>query len=344
MIAAASRLDPGEPVGRAEVPRRDVEQGDQARGQRSPRGTRRLCPARRTRARSPPPPTRRQTVRNVHGSSSRSASFMAGQLLPHRTVSAPRRRSPPSGRWLNAVDSARGDRPVQSATRRRRSRPGSLNGRSGRRRPSTRVSAFRARSTSVIASTSYTQPPQVPPPTAWSAAQSAGRPAGGRDRARGRAAGAAPPAPGRLPPGPTPGRRGRPGRSSPRAGCGRSRSGSGRRRRTLPIGPPASASGADVADARARRDAREARVGEHGDVLAERQVLQRGRDLVDLLHARAQRPAADQHQDVARLDALRPRALDRRDRRALGREDARRARSSGRRRRRRPRSDRWRCS
>ena len=48
--------------------------------------------------------------------------------------------------------------------------------------------------------------------------------------------------------------------------------------RSLPIGPPASASGDDVADARAGGDAAEPRVGEHRDVLAERQVLQRAGD------------------------------------------------------------------
>ena len=63
--------------------------------------------------------------------------------------------------------------------------------------------------------------------------------------------------------------------------------------------------GADVADAGAGGDAGEARVGEDGDVLAERQVLERRGDLVDLLHARAQRPAADQHEDVAGLDRSR---------------------------------------
>ena len=70
--------------------------------------------------------------------------------------------------------------------------------------------------------------------------------------------------------------------------------------RTLPIGPPASASGRNVADAGAGGDAAETRVGEHRDVLAEIQMLQRGGDLIDLLHARAHRAAADQHDDVAR--------------------------------------------
>src|SRR5262245_25580565 len=69
-----------------------------ASGQRSARGTLRLCPLPRTRRSSPPPPTRRQIVRNIHGSSSRSASFIAGQLPPQRRVRATRRRTPPSDR------------------------------------------------------------------------------------------------------------------------------------------------------------------------------------------------------------------------------------------------------
>src|SRR5213592_3901030 len=43
--------------------------------------------------------------------------------------------------------------------------------------------------------------------------------------------------------------------------------------------------GANVADAGARRDAREAGVGEESDVLAEAQVLEGGGDLINLLHA-----------------------------------------------------------
>ena len=42
----------------------------------------------------------------------------------------------------------------------------------------------------------------------------------------------------------------------------------------------------------------------HGDVLAEVEVLQRGGELVGLLHAGAHRPAADQHEHIAGLDAL----------------------------------------
>ena len=154
-----------------------LKKATRARGQRSPRGTRRLWPLARTRARSPPPPTRRQTVRNVHGSISRSASFIAGQLLPQRTVSAPgggaarraakrahrgraRRwpardaaRGPGAGRARPCVSAPRARAPRRSRRRRRRSRP-----RCRRRRPGA-------------------------PPTA-------GCPAGDRDRARGRARGA----------------------------------------------------------------------------------------------------------------------------------------------------------
>ena len=56
-------------------------------------------------------------------------------------------------------------------------------------------------------------------------------------------------------------------------------------------------------------------------VLAEVEVLQRGRELVRLLHAGAHRAAADEHQDVACLDLP---ALDRRDGCRLGHEDPRR--------------------
>ena len=57
--------------------------------------------------------------------------------------------------------------------------------------------------------------------------------------------------------------------------------------------------GGDVADAGAGGDAAEARVGEHGDVLAEGEMLEGGGDLVDLLHAGAHGAAADEHDDVA---------------------------------------------
>src|SRR5262249_3165039 len=82
----------------------------------------------------------------------------------------------------------------------------------------------------------------------------------------------------------------------------------------------------DVADARPGRNAAEARVGHDRDVLAEAQVLQRRRDLVDLLHAAAHRPAADEDQHVARLERVGAVAFDRADRRPLAGEDARRPR------------------
>ena len=50
--------------------------------------------------------------------------------------------------------------------------------------------------------------------------------------------------------------------------------------------------------------------------LPKSQILERRGDLVGLLHARAHRPAADQHEHVAGLDPSGP-ALDRRDRRRL---------------------------
>src|SRR5205085_2847082 len=57
-------------------------------------------------------------------------------------------------------------------------------------------------------------------------------------------------------------------------------------------------------------------------VLAEGQMLEGGGDLVDLFHSRAQRRPADQHEHVARLDAIRSPALDRGDRVTLLREHA----------------------
>src|SRR5262249_32832065 len=57
--------------------------------------------------------------------------------------------------------------------------------------------------------------------------------------------------------------------------------------------------GSHVADAGARRDAGEARIRHHRDLLAPGQVLESGGDLVDLLHARSQRAAANEHKDVA---------------------------------------------
>ena len=55
----------------------------------------------------------------------------------------------------------------------------------------------------------------------------------------------------------------------------------------------------DVSDAGARGDAAEARVGEQGNVLAVRQLLERGGDLINLLHAGAGRTPADQYKHVA---------------------------------------------
>ena len=68
---------------------------------------------------------------------------------------------------------------------------------------------------------------------------------------------------------------------------------------------------------------------------AERQELERRRQLVGLLHPGAERAAAGEDDHVARLDRLAARALDRGDRVPLAREDARAARRAGRRRRRR---------
>src|SRR5215468_7507290 len=52
--------------------------------------------------------------------------------------------------------------------------------------------------------------------------------------------------------------------------------------------------GSHVADAGARGDTGKARVGDHRDLLTPGQVLESGGDLVDLLHARSQRAAADE--------------------------------------------------
>src|SRR4030095_14483457 len=78
----------------------------------------------------------------------------------------------------------------------------------------------------------------------------------------------------------------------------------------LPHGPAGQRLRPHVADTGAGGHAREARVGDHRDLLAPREVLQRRGDLVDLLHPRAEGGAADQHQDVAGLEALRSLALD----------------------------------
>lgn len=59
--------------------------------------------------------------------------------------------------------------------------------------------------------------------------------------------------------------------------------------------------GSDVSDAGARRDAREARVGEHGHVFAPGHVSERARELIGLFHAGPEGTASDQHQHVTRL-------------------------------------------
>src|SRR5262245_51065500 len=52
-------------------------------------------------------------------------------------------------------------------------------------------------------------------------------------------------------------------------------------------------------------------------------MSERSRDLIDLLHAAAQRPATDQHHHVSWLNPLGATALDRLDRAALARKDPR---------------------
>ena len=69
-------------------------------------------------------------------------------------------------------------------------------------------------------------------------------------------------------------------------------------------GPAGERFGADVADARPRRDAREPRVGRKRDRLADVEILERRGDLVDLFHARAHRAAAGEHDHRARRDAV----------------------------------------
>src|SRR5262245_51915237 len=75
-------------------------------------------------------------------------------------------------------------------------------------------------------------------------------------------------------------------------------------------------------DARARRDAAETGIREHGDVLAEAEMLERRGDLVDLLHPRPHRAAADQHEYIAGFQAVVAVALDGLDGCVLAREDA----------------------
>ena len=53
--------------------------------------------------------------------------------------------------------------------------------------------------------------------------------------------------------------------------------------------------GGDMADAGSGGDAAEARIGQDGNVLAVGKLLERGSNLINLLHARARRPAADEN-------------------------------------------------
>ena len=53
---------------------------------------------------------------------------------------------------------------------------------------------------------------------------------------------------------------------------------------------------------RSGRDAGETGVGDHGHLFAPFQIAQRRGDLVNLLHPRAQRTAADEDDHVARLN------------------------------------------
>ena len=80
-----------------------------------------------------------------------------------------------------------------------------------------------------------------------------------------------------------------------------------------------------MSDACAGRDTGKARVGDERDLLADVEVLQGGGHLVDLLHARAHRTAADEHHHLVGEDAVVAVALDGGNRRALAREHARRA-------------------
>ncbi len=63
--------------------------------------------------------------------------------------------------------------------------------------------------------------------------------------------------------------------------------------------------------ARSRRNAAEACIGEHRDMLAVRQSFQRGCHLINLLHAGALGPAADQHNHIAVTDDAALDCLDR---------------------------------
>ena len=156
---------------------------------------------------------------------------------------------------------------------------------------------------STMVSTSKTQPPHVPPEACWRAAQSlesSGRlGCGSRSSGSGRASSWASPqsAPRLSPFSPTrfivPSRVLRSMTISIRSPS-----------LTLPIGPPARASGPTCPYAGAGGDAGEAGVGDERDVLAVGQVLERGGYLIDLLHAGAERPAAGEYHYVAGLYLL----------------------------------------
>src|SRR6266496_1015473 len=71
--------------------------------------------------------------------------------------------------------------------------------------------------------------------------------------------------------------------------------------------PPVQRLRSDMAYAGAAREAGETAIGEERDVFAPREIPQRGGDLRGLLHPRARRPIADQHDHVSRpYWALRP--------------------------------------
>ena len=115
-----------------------------------------------------------------------------------------------------------------------------------------------------------------------------------------------------------------------------------RRRRSLPIGPPASASG-PTWPMHAPVDTPEKRASVTiATCLAPRDELQRRRELVGLLHAGAERPRADQHDDVVGLDRrhVPPCPLIAAMASRLGRRTRAPARGGGRRRRRRRPTDR----
>src|SRR3954451_21973030 len=59
-----------------------------------------------------------------------------------------------------------------------------------------------------------------------------------------------------------------------------------------------------MTDTRTRRDAAAAGVREHGDMLTEWQMLQRGSNLIRLLHAGAERPTTDEYDHVPFTDSL----------------------------------------